>query len=554
LIVPGARGLWSRLAVAALAAALVVERLWTLAAAPPTDFDDAYMFVRYADNLRGGFGMVWNRGGETVYGATGLLHLGLVTAVRALVPSWPDWRALAVATLTAAVAAMAVAAALTSRFAGHAWLRGAPERALVAVVATVAYSEAFVFHAGTGMDTMSALLANGGVVYASLALAARPTPRAAIACALVGWIAIEARPDSALIAAATPLLVIALSCAGERRLVSYFVVPFAALVGASLAVKQRWLGSALPLAFYAKRPFAYGGFVGEYTWNPFWFLAVFFRAAAPLVVLPVLGARRRHARALVALLLPVAATFATLFAVNQIMGHLGRFFFPALPSFIAGAALVSDGLWPQRGRALAARVALAAVLLLGGGAALDAAGRRYEARAERQPLAELGGYAVAATQPLPELDSWRASIEMAELAAAAPAGARLAMTEHGLVAARAPAAVIIDVLGLHDRWFARHGFSSAELFRRRPDLIWMPHPDYTQMIRDILDSDDFWRDYDFYPDALTFGVAIRRDRAAAAELRRLFLARFATDYPGLRADDYRATRVSARSRSPSDSP
>jgi hypothetical protein len=541
LIVAGGGARWSRLAVAGLAAALVVERLHTLAAAPPTDFDDAYMFVRYADNLRAGFGMVWNRGGETVYGATGLLHLGLVTALRSLVPTWPDWRALAVATLVAAGAALAVAAAIASRFSGHAWLRGAPERALLVVVVAVTYSEAFVFHCGTGMDTMSALLANGGVVYASLALAARPTPRAAALSALVAWLATEARPDSVILAAATPLLTIALSCGGRRRLVVWFAAPFVALVAASLAAKSHWLGSALPLAFYAKRPFAYRGFAGEYTWNPFWFMAVFFRAAAPVIVVIVVGARRRHARALAALLLPVAATFAALFAVNQVMGHLGRFYFPLLPSLIAAAAVVSDGVWPLEGRTLAVRATLIVALLAGGSIALDAAGRRYEARAERQPLADLGGYSVSAAQ-LPEMDSWRASTEMAELAAAAPAGARLAMTEHGLVAARAPHAVIIDVLGLHDRWFAHHGFSAAEMFRRRPDLIWMPHPDYTQMIRDILDDDELWRDYDFYPDAFTFGVAVRRDGAAAALLRRLFVARFAADYPGLHLDDYRAAQ------------
>ncbi len=544
MLVSSPRPLWSRLVVGAVAATLVVERLSTLAAAPPTDFDDAYMFVRYADNLRGGFGMVWNRGGETVYGATGLVHLAIVTALRALVPAWPDWRALAVATLVAAVAALAVATALVARFAGHPWLRGAPERALVAVVATVAYSEAFVFHCGTGMDTMSALAANGAVVFASLALAADPTPRAAVACALVGFIATEARPDSVILAAGTPLLTVALVGGRARRaLAAWLLGPFAALVGASLAAKRHWLGSALPLAFWVKRPFAYGGFVGEYTWNPFWFMAVFFRAAAPLLVVIVVGARRRHARALAALLLPVAATFAALFAVNQIMGHLGRFYFPSLPALVAAAAVVSDGLWPLPWRALTVRAVVAGALLFGGGVALDAAGRRYEARAEHQPIAELGGYSVAATQPLPEIDSWRASLEMADLVAAAPAAARVAMSEHGLVAARAPAAVIIDVLGLHDRWFARHGFSAAELFRRRPDLIWMPHPDYTQMIRDILDDDELWRDYDFYPDALTFGVVVRRDGAAAAALRRLFTARFAADYPGLRLDDYRAVRA-----------
>ena len=538
-----ARGRWSRLAIGALAVALVAERVWTLRAAPPTDFDDAYMFVRYADNLRAGFGMVWNRGGESVYGATGLVHLGLVTALRSLAPAWPDWRALAVAAWTAAALFLCIATAVVARFATHPWLRDAPERALVAVVATVAYSEAFVFHCGTGMDTLSALAAIALVMYASLALSARATPRAASWCALVGWLACETRPDTLLVAAGTPLLMIALTGGARRRiLVAAFVVPFAALVGASLLAKRHWLGTALPLAFYAKRPFAYGGFAGEYTWNPCWFMGVFFRAAAPLLAVLVAGARRRHARVLAALLLPVVATFAALFAVNQIMGHLGRFYFPSIAALVAAAAVASDGVWPQRGRSLLVRGVVAVALFAGGGAVLDAAGRRYQARAERQPLAALDGYSIPATQPLPDLDSWRSGLEMAALAAAAPAGARLAMSEHGVVAARAPAAVIIDVLGLHDRWFALHGFSAAELFRRRPDLIWMPHPDYTQMIRDILDRDELWRDYDFYPDALTYGVALRRDGAAAGALRRLFVARFAADYPGLPLDAYRARR------------
>ena len=32
----------------------------------PTDFDDAFMFVRYARNIADGYGMVWNRGDPPV--------------------------------------------------------------------------------------------------------------------------------------------------------------------------------------------------------------------------------------------------------------------------------------------------------------------------------------------------------------------------------------------------------------------------------------------------------------------------------------------------------
>jgi hypothetical protein len=107
--------------------------------------------------------------------------------------------------------------------------------------------------------------------------------------------------------------------------------------------------------------------------------------------------------------------------------------------------------------------------------------------------------------------------------------------------------VIIDVLGLHDPVFARGPFRAAELWRRDPDLIWMPHPDHTQMVRDILDSDELWARYDFYPDLFSYGVAVRHpgDGPRAAALSALLRAQVASSYPGLPLDTYRARRVGA---------
>jgi len=129
---------------------------------------------------------------------------------------------------------------------------------------------------------------------------------------------------------------------------------------------------------------------------------------------------------------------------------------------------------------------------------------------------------------------------MARLAAKSPPGTTFAMSEHGLVSAYAPRAAIIDVLGLHDSIFARQGFSPAELWRRRPDVIWMPHPDHTQMLRDILDSDELWQHYVFYPDAFTYGVALRQDGPHYAILSELFRELWQATYPDLRPEDYLA--------------
>lgn len=520
----------ARLLIVLAAVAIAAERVVAWLRAPPTDFDDAYMFVRYADAWLRRHGLRWNPGDPPAYGATSMLHLAAVTALRGL--HLDDARALRAASVGAAVLALAAMTVIAARFSSLPLAR----RWAPAVIPLVVYSEAFGFHATTGMDTMASLVANAALALAVLWLLDERSPRAALACALAGFVAVEARPDNALVTLLVPSLV----AARDRRLVAAFALPFGLLVGASLVAKRLYFGTALPLPFWVKRPHVYGGFVGEYTWNPFWFLGVFLRAAAPLGCALVLCARRRRAGQLLVLLVPVAITFAALFRMNQIMGHLGRFYFPFLPWLVAALVLASDGARELRWREVATRGAVAAVLLVGGGWALDAAGKLYESRAAAQPLADLGGYSIDAAEPLPDADSWQSSIEMAELAAAAPPGTRFAMTEHGLVAARAPDAVVIDMLGLHDRDFALHGFSSRKLLARAPDLIWMPHPDYTQMIRDLYDDDEFWARYDYWPDALTFGVALRKD--VSPSLRALWEARFHADHPSLRLDDYRAHR------------
>jgi hypothetical protein len=257
---------------------------------------------------------------------------------------------------------------------------------------------------------------------------------------------------------------------------------------------------------------------------------------------------RARWRLAAALLIPVTITFAALFSMNHIMGHLGRFFFPFLPYLVVAAALVADDALVARSLRVfpvMLRAVVTAAVILGGGPLLELAGRRYQARADSQRLARLDGHATDAAEALPALDSWQASVEIARLAAAAPPGTTFAMSEHGLVGARAPAAIIIDVLGLHDRHFALHGFHAAELWRRRPDALWMPHPDHTQMLRDILDSAELWSDYDFYPDAFTYGVALRREGPASDRLRSLFAERWNAAYATRPLERHKARRVPA---------
>ena len=542
-----ANGIWLRRGAILTTLLVAAERFWTLLHAPPTSFDDAYMFLRYAHNLIDGYGLRWNRGEAPVYGATSLPHVLVVALVRWAAPGLSDAAVLQTSSGAAAVLLVAALVLTCARFAQHPALRRQGWFWGALLVSLLAYTEPFQFHAQSGMDTMLAALANTVLIYAALALAEAPTLRRGIATALAAYLAYLVRPDNALYALFVPPLCLTLSqpLAASRRPLLAFAAALSALIALDLLLKTAYLGTPLPLGVWVKRPHHYGGFAGEYTWNPLWFLSVFVLGLWVFIGALIVFTTRRSARAVLALLSLVAVTFAAFFDVNQIMGHLGRFYFPSLPFVVVAAALSVDRFFlpplEVTAPALVARLGGAAIFLLGGAWALDAAGARYQARAASQSLASLGGFHVAAKRPLlPDLDSWTSSEEIGRFARNAPMGTRFAMSEHGLVGAMAPDAVIIDVLGLHDRDFALHGFRAAELWRRAPDVIWMPHPDHTQMIRDILDSSRFWVEYDFYPDAFTYGVALRRDGPRALELATRFRALWNARYPAFALDDYLA--------------
>ena len=530
-----------------LIAGLVAERLAMLARAAPTDFDDAYMYLRYANHLLAGEGVAWNPGEGQVFGVTSLLHLGVVTALRWGFARLTPAGVLGAAAGGAAIGLVAALVAVLALHARHPRLRGNWRLWTAVVVPLVAYREAFGFHAGTGMDTMLAALANAGLVFATLRLAESPRLATVLWAALAAVIAVLARPDNLLCAVGCPVLALALLAPRPR---GQWLALFAGVTVGALALLAagEWLalGSPVPLSFFAKQPWYYGAFAGEFAWNPFRFLEVFGWSAGPFVVALMLFADRDGWRRAAVLLLPALASIVVLFRFNQIMGHLGRFYYPLLPFFVAAGALEFDA-WLARGQSLrspatAMRAGWALVAVLLGGLALSVGAGLYAERGRDPPGLPLPAFHVAASEPLPEIDSWQAAHAIAAIAVAAPAGARFAMSEHGLPGALAPRVTIIDVLGLHDPYFARHGFSAAELFRRQPDLIWLPHADHTQMLRDILGSAEFWAHYGFYPDAFFHGLALRKDGPHHERLAALLAAQWQASYPGFALESYQAVR------------
>lgn len=531
-------------------AGLAATRLAGLARAVPTDFDDAYMYLRYAIHLLAGQGVAWNVGEGSVYGVTSLLHLAVVALAKTIFPSLSPAAVLQTASGGAAIGFLAALVGIAALCSRHPRLPGNWIFWTAVVLPLVAFREAFGFHASTGMDTMASALANAVLVFCTLHFAQAPDVSRALWAALAALLAVLARPDNVVCALACPVLSVGLFAPRPKGkpLAAFALIVGGLLVALALA-EWRWFGSPLPLSFFAKQPWYYGGFAGEFGWNPYLFLKVFGLSAWPFIVALMLFADRAGLRRAVVLLLPALASMVVLCRFNQIMGHLGRFYYPFLPYFVAAGALEFDA-WLGRMRAgrtvgwagMLRRAALATGVVLVGNLSLSMAAERYSSRAQAQRLVSTGGFHTSAQAPLRDLDSWQAAHAVAAMAAASPAHISYAMSEHGLPGALAPQATIIDVLGLHDPYFARHGFSAAELFRRKPDVIWLPHADHTRMLRDIFDSDDFWNHYEFYPDAFFHGIALRTDGPSYQGLSVLLAAQWRKAYPGLAMANYRAER------------
>ena len=125
-----------------------------------------------------------------------------------------------------------------------------------------------------------------------------------------------------------------------------------------------------------------------------------------------------------------------------------------------------------------AGLALAGRAAAGGGAWLQ---RRLPPPVPQPDLA------IAAATPLPEVPWIRAIMALGDdVVARLPAGARIAASAVGYLGAVNPAVTLIDIAGLNDTRIARQGFSMDDLLARAPDLIWLPHHDYTGLRAAIL--------------------------------------------------------------------
>jgi hypothetical protein len=544
-----------RTGLAAAAAASLVYFIRIRGTPGMFQFDDAFMFVRYAKHFIAGDGFSWNVEDGPVYGPTSALHLIVVTVLRRVTAMSDAGVVISASTGAALLASAAMVALVFLSVRDPALRRFWVPLAAVPLLLT---SRRFGFHSQTGMETMLSLLCNALVALSTVAFTQKRSRVLFALCVAAGYASYLARPDNGATALLIPPLFFV---AADRRLhcaAAGYIVVFVVALAVDAFVKTRIFGDPIPLSFFAKRSGFYAGYLGVFRWNAAAYMLEFVAECTPWLVLLVLFADRTTAGRIAAVLLPVVVTFAYYLSVVQVMGFVARYYFPFVAFVMMAACVAIDGLRRDGAlsterrlilrRTIGRRLAAVGVLLLmTSSPARAAAAGVWRATMIGPPehLAAAQRYAMPPVLPLRYVESGETFHAIASMLGEMPADTVFAASEYGYVGSTLASLTVVDLVGLNDRRVARQGFSADDLFSRQPDIIWFPHDDYSGLIKAILDSPTFAKNYEYYPGVFEFGLALNTASWRYAAVRTAVERAFARTYEGRRLPDYLAPPVAA---------
>ena len=505
-------------------------------------WEDSFMLVRYADNLIHGKGLIWNPGGPPTYGLTSVFYAIPVAIVQAILPHQPVL-SLALTSFLCGCLFLTLMALLVGPVLRSSRAAQVAFGALVAISFARA-SVSLAVHFWSGMDTMFDLAMMTVYLLIAQWQGRRNSWTSTTVLGIAGGLMYGVRPDLLIY---TFLVPAAITVLGKDRSVKAKGAAALAITAATtsivLAAAYLYFGSALPLSFYAKGLKLYGDFEYErYQKVPLEQLTDYAGAYCVLLgviaidLLQSLEGRKKnpHSPLYIALLGGTCVFFIYyLFFVLQIMQFYSRFYYPALPALLWLSAVATRRLIDRysdtfrqvfqsgTGWGWAAGLALSGGLLVTYPLMTDVAHVSREARHGFHTWDAMDEYRAYYKDYWFRLDRF----------AALPPDLTMATTEIGHVASMNPGRVIVDMAGLNEREFAFHPFSSAVMLKKyAPDLIYMPHPGYRAMNRNLRENPEFQKDYEYFPPSslsprVGMGIALRRDSKYYEQMRAIVTAR-----------------------------
>ncbi|MEM0996831.1 MAG: hypothetical protein AAGN35_07120 [Bacteroidota bacterium] len=492
-------------------------------------WDDAYFNVRYADNFLQYGTYAWNADDPPTYGLTSLLHGGVVLTLRLGFDGAPGIP-LFIASLVAGLVGLGLLFRLVLHYADahgrHRW-------AAVAFLALLTGFNAnqLSVHFTSGMDTALAMAYLSAYLIVVKRFEGELSPGKALLIGLLGGLAWVVRPDLLIFTVGIPLALAIFAKKQLLRVQGRYLLLFTAFsLLTQFALISPAFDAFVPLSFYVKStPSGFDALRGAYQWEGLRMFGAFLTInwAATLVLPAAILLRFSRWRGMFTIADKAALLGFLGFALYQavvvipVMGYEQRFFYPAWPVLVyLGAKSLVHLLYERRPLAekligqISGRRRGWPVLIFGVLIGTFALLQRPWSRPG--PIGQFdmkAVYAALGRNNWPYLE--RVSILPDDLA--------LAATELGILGALNPNKTIYDLSGLHDPEVAIGGFDRSRLLNvQRPDLIFLPHPDYREMRAELLDHPDFRAAYAVYPreELGTFlGLALRRDSRYFLQLK-----------------------------------
>jgi len=476
-------------------------------------WDDAYFFVRYADNFLNYSQLSWNSDSSPTYGLTSPAYLLVVVPLRVLLPNEPALVMLSASLLCGVLSLMIIVRLI------HRILVDDAHRTLFWVIfgiSTVVAGEHITTHLTSGMDTMFAVMAL--CIWLGLLCLSQQYIVLGVLSALFLWI----RPDVLLIIGGV-LIYYVLFCFSHSQS-KHVIIGFLTTLVIMLFVNTLYFGHPLPLPFYAKSTVIYGdAFYGYYQNATSQSLIDFIMSFPYLIALFIVGLIRTQIESrqiLIAFAIGITLfTIYQTFFVVPVMGFSQRFLYPLLPVLLVGMIYAIPSMVQSLPDSIIRTIQtyshkvflipLLLMLTLINPLPLIVTFVNYTAP-QSATVIGVGRFDVETAYRYLYEDNWFGLLELSKL----DNDLVIATTEIGIPGVLNPDKQIIDLAGLNNPEMVQQGFSAERLLQtEKPDWIYMPFPHYEDLWYNIFTHPAFESDYQ-YISAQTLGtsmdVAIRR--------------------------------------------
>lgn len=461
-------------------------------------FDDSLMYVRYADNLMGGYGISWSQGGGKSYGATSLTYMLSISSLRFFSPdSFPPYFI-----YYCSVLGFCLFIYLFLFFSSK--MKDVSLSIFALFFSVILFSPLLKMHSRTGMETTFGLSVMTLFVFSLYFAFAEK--KYIFSLYLSSALVYPTRPDAVLFAVMMPGLLFLLT---KRRI--FFIAALTAISSAliTMAWARIYFGHALPLPFYVKT-FSMHSSVNENLLNFFTFLKDPVILLSLFLILADLKNQFSKPFFQAGLSAVIIHSLYFTFLTSQNMGGGGRFYFPQMPVYLILALLSAASVF-QKYSFLQSRKKFVYIP-----AALFIFGTLYSIqtdlkKARKNPVIfrnynELFDHILGKKNIMTSLMTHPFSRECS-----------VAATEVGFPGVIFPKHILHDMVGLNSPEIvfgsAQHNIVSW-LESAKPDLIIMPHPGYKDMINKIIYSDYFKNNYEgLAPKETNFphGLAINKN-------------------------------------------